>query len=464
MSRPAEPAIRSYFFGKGYRDLKATIVGSWDRNLESAGEYWSRADLDWSREQKFFGVLWGSAAVSVVAFGTLTFLAASAVHVVVLGLFFLLVYLGFTLVLLTERLYLAYRGFSAVCPHCHAKAPLPEYFCSGCGRIHSNLVPSSYGILRRTCLCGERLPTTFFLKRGELQARCRECEGLLHREHMEARKIFLPIMGGPVAGKSAFLYAAVRELIERTFPAAEIEPGFLDDVSEEGYERVRDGFDRGRPPDKTGSKLPSAFNLKLDGVAGGVRLLYVYDPSGEAFLDGGEMILHRYQSFLSGLVFLVDPFSIPRVRGAFHEEVKAVEDTLRPSRMPVEDALARLLLNLEKNFGLSKTSTLDAPVAVVISKADALGLEDSLGAEAGSASSDALREVLVGDWDQAHLVHRLETRFAQVRYFLSSALGRIPGSDDAAFEPRGVTEPFIWLLRQEDRRLSSRLEGRTAPK
>lgn len=453
MSASVEPAIRSYFFGKGYRDLKATIVECWGLNRETASEYGAKASLEWSHDRQFHAVLWWAAAISVVVFGTITFVLASTVHVVLLGLLFLLVYLGFTLVYLLERLYLAYRGFSAVCPSCHAKAGLPEYFCSGCGRIHSNLVPSSYGILKRTCLCGQRLPTTFFLKRGELQARCRECEHLLHRDHTETRKIFLPIVGGPVAGKSAFLYAAIRELIDRVFPGAGLTPTFLDDASRHGYERVAEGFEQGRPPDKTGSKLPTAFNLKLDGAPGGPRLLYVYDPAGEAFLDSEEMVLHRYQSYLSGLVFLIDPFSIPRVRVEYHDLLEEKGEPLQPSRMPVEDALARLLLSLEENFGLAKTERIDAPVAVVLSKADAFDLEGELGLAAGQADSDGIRAVLMGRWDQADLVHRLESRFAEVRFFLSSALGHMPGPDAEAFEPRGVTEPVLWLLRQGDRKL-----------
>ena len=42
----------------------------------------------------------------------------------------------------------------------------------------------------------------------------------------------------------------------------------------------------------------------------------------------------------------------------------------------------------------------------------------------------------------------LEQRFAHVRYFGCSALGRIPKPGDRQpFEPRGVAEPLFWLLR-----------------
>lgn len=39
MSIATEPAIKSYFFGKGYQDLINVIKESWQRNLASAGDF-----------------------------------------------------------------------------------------------------------------------------------------------------------------------------------------------------------------------------------------------------------------------------------------------------------------------------------------------------------------------------------------------------------------------------------------
>ena len=53
------------------------------------------------------------------------------------------------------------------------------------------------------------------------------------------------------------------------------------------------------------------------------------------------LVLHRYQAYLSGLIFLVDPFTFPDVREAYAEKLAGAEGAVNPSRMPVEDALSR---------------------------------------------------------------------------------------------------------------------------
>ena len=43
---PKEPAIKSYFFGKGYRDLTATIKASWAANIVTAEPHWKDASKE----------------------------------------------------------------------------------------------------------------------------------------------------------------------------------------------------------------------------------------------------------------------------------------------------------------------------------------------------------------------------------------------------------------------------------
>lgn len=457
MSTAAEPAIKSYFFDKGYRDLWATIQASWQRNLATCEEHFAevRRLVPGEPADTAQAVFRGAAGVSVVVFGTAVFVLASVVHVLVLGLFFLLIYVAFTLVYLTERGYLLWRRFFTACPACHEKAPLPEYFCPKCKAVHRRLVPSSYGILRHTCTCGERLPATFFLQRGELTSRCPSCHEVLEREHTETKKLFLPIVGGPAAGKSAYLFAVVRRLIEVEAPNRGLSSSFVDAGTKRSYQAACSQLDRGQPPAKTIARLPRAFNLSLAPAHGSERLLYLYDPAGEAFGDGGELILHKYQGHLSSLLFLVDPFAIPAVREEYRDRLPAIEPFLKPSHLSIKEALERVLLSLESHYGLSKLGQLKAPLAVVVTKIDAFDLERRLSSNgtppaADGTPVDPVRHQLLR-WDQADFVQQVEARFRTVRYFACSALGRMPNGDSTPFEPSGVLEPLVWSIESSDR-------------
>jgi Double-GTPase 2 len=449
MSTP-EPAIKSYFFGKGYTDLAATIADSWERNLASAREHFARASrlTSTDKAEKALAIIQVTAGISVVVFGTAIFLCASAVHVAVLLAFFLLIYIGFSLVYLAERGYLAWKHFSTVCPECHSKNPLPEYFCPRCGTAHQRLVPSSYGILHHTCTCGERLPATFFLRRGALRARCPECAHLLAGGHTESRKVFVAVVGGPGVGKSAYLLAAVRQLMTEA-SAAGLCPGFLESRTADDFTRLQEQLAQGRPPDKTQHALPRAFNLQVASAGASPRVLYLYDPAGEAFAETSGLVEHKYQQYLSGMIFLIDPFAIPAVEDEYRDEIARVRDCLRPSTLPVEDALSRVLIGMEEHFGLQRGEPIKVPVAVTVSKIDAFDLDRRLGDQGDADLGEQVREQLVR-WGQAGLVQQLEARCPRLRYFTCSALGRMPDGTGRAFEPHRVLEPLAWILTAAD--------------
>lgn len=461
---PPEPAVKSYFFGKGYLDLRDTIADSWNRNLASSQEHFSKASrlFPGGEADKGLAILWGTAGISVVIFGTAVFLAASAIHITFLFAFFLLIYVAFSLVYLTERAYLAGKKFFTVCPECHAKSSLPEHFCPRCGEVHRRLIPSSYGILHHTCLCGEKLPATFFLKRGLLKSRCPDCQSLLEAGHTESRKVFVPVFGGPAVGKSAFLFSAVSQLMDHSAGSGP-RYSFLETRTESEMARVRQQLAQGRAPDKTTATLPRAFNLRVQADGRDSRVLYLYDPAGEAFNETEGLVLHRYQSYLSGLIFLIDPFTIPAVRAEYAELLESVRDALQPSKLPIEDALGRILISMEEHFGLGKATRLKVPVAVVINKIDAFDLEARIGepavrqrVQASSTPVDlqSVRDEIVRDqlrrWEQGDVVQQIETRCARVHYFTCSALGHMPDGSARAFEARGVLEPLLWILGEAD--------------
>jgi hypothetical protein len=454
MNKSTEPAIKSYFFGKGYRDLVAVIKESWNLNLKSAKDFFARAKTS----SDAGSIFWRGAGISVIVFGMLFFVAISLLHILLLGLFFLLIYISFTIVWGIERTYLFFQGFSSTCPHCHEKTTLPEYMCNNCGAIHTKLVPNNYGILFHQCQCGQKLPATFFLNRGELQARCQTCHQLLHRDHIESRKIFIPILGGSSVGKTAFMFAVVRKLVEEKAAEMGFETAFVDSNTKSEYRKIVNQLRNGNVPAKTLASIPKAFNLALQKDGETKWFMYIYDPAGEAFEDTENLAVHRYYEFLSGIVMIIDPFSIPAVKRDYENELSRTGANVNPSQLNVEDALARVLLTLEESFDLSKTGKINKRLAVVISKVDAFGLEKIIGEEAvdkamktkmssdrAKIRNDLIRQQLI-DWNEDALVHQLDTRFKHVRFFSCSALGRIPDSTSNDFVPHHVFEPISWIL------------------
>jgi hypothetical protein len=465
------PAIKSYFFGKGFRDLRETIRASWWRNQESAQAHFHRGGALFSRDEwteKAQGVLFGTAGVSVMVFGTVVFLAASAVHGVILLVLLAVIYTAFTVVYLAERGYLLARRFFTVCPECHEKASLPQYFCPACSAVHDQLIPSSYGILRHTCRCGQKLPATFFLGRGALESQCRVCAKKLEQSHTESRKLFVPVTGAKSVGKSAFLYTALQALVDHGADELGLSHSFVEAGTEGDFQRVRDQLARGRRPDVTMDTLPRALTLRLDRPGQSPRVLYLYDPAGEAFADTQGTGLHKYQEYLSGLVFLVDPFAIPAVADEYRAQLAGQADALRPSTVPTEDTFARIVIGMEEFFKLKKGKRIRVPVAVVVSKADAFDLEERIGERAvdarmamlPGASREAVRDTVVREqlraWGEGPFVQQLETRCASVRYFTCSSLGRMPDSTGQAFEGRGVLDPLLWIIGEADGALVGR--------
>jgi hypothetical protein len=448
MARPAEPAIKSYYFGKGYVDLLATIRSAWELNTKSAKEYQGKAN---AAQNKAWPVLWWAAAIAVVVFGTAFFVVASVVHVVVLLAFFGLIYVGFSVVYLAERTYLLVKRYRSVCPHCSEKLDLPHYYCDKCAVVHKRLIPSNYGILHRICQCGQKLPATFFTDRGRLQATCQKCSGMLHRGHVESRKLFIPVIGGPSVGKSAFLYSAIWQFVEDELPSRGCTSKFLESRDESSYSAVTDQLKRGRVPNKTTTALPSAFNISVQGPTG-QRVFYLYDPAGEAFETAGALADHKYYGFSSGCIFLIDPFSLPEVRQSYSAQLREMEAAVKPGPSAVDDTLNRMVLSLEENFGLSKTGRAVFPLAVVVSKTDAFGLGKEIGAS--PAAADGSSEDPVRAWlrkrGQSGLVQKLEARFTKVGYFSCSALGRVPDQSEKGFLPSQVLDPVRWILSEAD--------------
>lgn len=118
MATTPQPAKKSYFFDKGYKDLGNTIKGAWARNSDSIKKYgYNLKNLgDKSLVPKIFLTIVNVLAmVAVIIFGSAITAVITIINIVVLLFFMAIVYLGFTVIWLVDRLYLTRKKIFTAC-------------------------------------------------------------------------------------------------------------------------------------------------------------------------------------------------------------------------------------------------------------------------------------------------------------------------------------------------------------
>ena len=319
-------------------------------------------------------------------------LVISAINIVVLLLFMAIVYIGFSVIWLVDRIYLMRKKIFTACHECKEKSLIPTYICPKCGAKHTNLTPGVYGILHRTCVgedpnsyCGEKLPTTFFNGRRNLDAICPHCSTpLMDRESVP---ICIPIVGGRSVGKTAFITAFSKEFIDEVAPTKSWDIEFYNDKKEEIYKEIQQDYSLGstrmtdRPSDiNKASSISFSFFVKGKEFSP-ERLVHVYDIAGEVFTDNNENEIQKQYEYCQGMVLMIDPFAIPSVRHRCEEQLSP-EDIAGIGKADINSIVDSFLNKLREVTGLSDQKMSSVPLAVIIGKIDSAGLTKEIGDEA----------------------------------------------------------------------------------
>lgn len=454
-----QPGKVSYFFGKGYIDLLNTIKGAWSKNFTSAGEQFKAA-----QERGFFSFFGGMrlvAAICIFVFGSIITLFASTIHITILGLFFLAIYIGFGIVWLIDRAYIYINKIKNACPNpsCQASFLLPTYECPECGAKHTKLVPGKYGILKRRCLCGAKLATTFLNGRGKLTAYCPECGYNLVGD-TASRQYAIPVIGGPSVGKTCYINMTVDQMINNVAPTRGWDMKFITEEDERAYKSTSDAMRKGVRPLKTEFDALTAYQMMLTLPNEKIgRRIYLYDISGEMFSSSGDIQRNNAFNFCDGFIFVIDPLSIARYAMEVQDKINI--DSYGVSAKDFDDILNVMLINLEKMFGLTAKDVLKRNLAVVINKTDIPGLEEKIGDTAvrnymvehpECKSALEAKNIVCKDFLENHesgnFVRSAGSKFSQVQYFTCSALGH--NKEGVPFEGKNVEAPFLWILGQVD--------------
>jgi hypothetical protein len=434
---PDEPAFRSYYRAQVWRDLKTAAATAW----QHAGEETARIQVLVGQGTSGYAIVF---RLILLVYGYIG-LAIGAVLTAIVGLVPALLIALFAAGAWAvgaplrglERLRRKRRGTHFDCPECHDRFPLPVYVCPTCSAEHKQLAPGPFGVLRHRCTCASRLPAVQWRGRERLTSQCPAHGHALGEGVGTVRTFHIPVAGGPSTGKSTFLAAAMLGL-EDASTAGTLSTA-VQSSSRDGYDRLLDGFRRGVLPTKTVELQAPALVAEVRGTEKSA-LLYAYDVAGEAYGDDEELRRDPGYGLVEGVVLLVDPFALQRVRADLADEL-AAEPGLRPSSEPPQRVLERLVGVLdEKGIDMSRV-----PAAICITKSDGLGIGDAIAASPGD-DEDARVRAWLDAQGGGNLVRSAEGTFKEIRCFSTSALGRTPGSGTGTFVPQGTLEPLLWLL------------------
>lgn len=287
---------------------------------------------------------------------------------------------------------------------------------------------------------------------------CPRCHNALAAAYCENPGRIVALVGAKNAGKSTYIAVLLHELMNRIGTELDASLVACDDRTIDRYKRdfARPLYDQRRllpttPSAATVPREPMVFLLsrnresrwrssKVDNLA-----LVLFDTAGEDLRSRDVRDLHlRYLEAADAIVFLVDPLELPN----------ADEDPL--------DVIARVTETLRQRHGLRPGDRLDIPVAVALTKIDALGeavrRQSALQRVRGHPGRldlddrEAVHEqvkALLHDWQAAPLDRYLDQQYSQYGLFGLSALGGAPDAGRVGaggVRPHRVEDPLLWLL------------------
>jgi hypothetical protein len=344
------------------------------------------------------------AGVTAGAVAALMLVAAVTAAVVTAG--WVLLVAGRTVMSLWAHVARRRRRSAACCLNCYHLAERPVFVCPGehpgapaGAERHRRLRPSVQGLWWHRCGCGRLLPTTAARIARSLAARCPRCGTGLYPGAGYASDIRIVLFGAPRAGKSDLLAAAVRTIAG---------PGAVE------------------PAPGTPSPVVS---LRLAGRRR-PTVVHLFHPHGADLLDAERRRHLAYLDDAAGLVYALDPFSIPGLRAEIdHLPGPAFGVDTFASADP-EEAYQEVVAGLR----FANVATRRKLLAVVVTKRDLLGLLRHQTVD--GRSSDAIRGWIERQGMEG-IAFSARHDFRRSRFFLASA-----------DERDGAGAPFRWMLRQ----------------
>jgi hypothetical protein len=296
---------------------------------------------------------------------------------------------------------------------------------------------------------------------------CPNCHSDLPQRFAEAPSRSMGLIGTKAAGKSNFIAVALHELEHRIGPRFGGSLMLLDDATRNRVDKelMPKLFGEGIVLSPTQSartdadvREPLVARLSIGTAERGSHSnLVFFDSAGEDLqsLDVLEREA-RYITRSHGLILLLDPLQIPAVRDELSGAVELPEEAIDAYTM-----LGRISGLIRETRGIAANQPIDVPLALAVSKFDALrpllseghpvfslpAHDGRFDRQMGDSVSAAVRSDLAA-WLGERLDSFVKREFATTSYFGVSALGENPEGRRLpnGVSPHRVEDPILWML------------------
>lgn len=462
-----QPAYKMYIFDRGWRIIRSVTKHVILKTDRIRWEWFDKADIiaSWAETKSWF--------IRLISWYICVWLRIAGLLQYLPALIFLSMYILFVSFILCTGIILAllcilsltavrffYRKINRIslrCYVCHKEFAFPIHICSICSTEHSWLLPGLYGILFHRCTgCDLNMPTLRILGRKKLQGVCPHCHHNLHQSLGEGNSKHIALVGSSSAGKTTHLVMALHALQDLYSPYGKHQKYTLtiaDPAHEQQFRTNIRTLEAGKNVNATKGQVPQATLLKMQrSLAPLPGLIYMYDPPGSAFATNSSARLQKYYHYLDGIIFTIDPGTLLTQNGN--------TDQLTANHLAVMRTYECMLQMIEASLGVPKWKRYALPIAIVVTKIDALHLEDTIGLPAvrnlirsnraisseGDASHKLVRDFLCAH-NMEHFVRDVESHFTHVHYFACTMPEQTSDETAMVSDPR-VADPLLWLFRR----------------
>ncbi|MFD6105064.1 hypothetical protein ACFWFQ_20615, partial [Nocardia salmonicida] len=371
-----EPAFLAYPIRQVWQDLSAISGNAWSETRDVVEAAFERLQIGiWP-----VVILFPLMAAAVV--GGAAGIAAGYVFIAVFLTILLMVgavawLLVWGVVTAMESVVMLWRGVRQSCPYagCYRRIALPGYDCASCQQLHRRLLPNKFGLFRHDCRCGTSLSTTVLLgrHRGAAAAVCPHCDRRLPQRTGRVPVVTVPVIAGAAAGKSTLICLSVDSL-QHTIDVAGARMSFAEQSQRAEFAKAVEILRAGESVEKTVQRMPDGMMIDLELGGRADRILYIFDPAGESYVDAEGVEAQGYLDHAEGLLIVVDPLALDGVARVLtpterDRVMRAVGGKEKMPELGLPDVIVGRLLELLRSR--SRLPRLRR-IAVVVSKADAL--------------------------------------------------------------------------------------------